>query len=292
MIFGSVLAAGLLTISPDAKADTAVQCVGCTPQQMQLKLFQFVNSLPVPSRGEVYFINTSNDLVRKWSYNKYYQQGMCDPRMGPATGCLADVDTRELPVEAAVQTYVELVRAYNGQREHLTYDPILGFPPGAYPQDGYDLMQHPTKQDLVGKFLRETQYGLVQDLRNLVAMVTPLGWFTPQFLNMRIVAVTADGSTHVYVYNPQLDRFEFQPKESKDPKGNRIPETTADVAGTPGSVIVYDFTNAPETLIDFLARMEALGIPVTGPIGDVEETKLACSSRIEGDRTIVQCVRI
>lgn len=93
-------------------------------------------------------------------------------------------------------------------------------------------------------------------------------------------------------YNPETERYERVKGETKDPSGNTVPETREDVAGGQGTATYYDFTNDQDSLIGWLQRLQALGIPVTGPIGDSGDITFKCSSKFEDGRWKIRCVRI
>jgi hypothetical protein len=280
-------------------ADELTVCDGCTYDEMEAQFYHLVNQAPVPTSSTIYVVDYTNNRARKWTFRKYYDetQWYCDPRYGATPyECLAWTDAEELPVEQSVVTYVDFVNVHKGDVVPLTRDPILFRDPADYPQDGYALVLNPNAQLLVSQYIDATGVGVLQDLRTLIGMLPPFN-LNPDNLGMRVTVRTADGSTHSFVYNPQRDRWELEPRSSRDPEGNPIPVTREDITlGVPGTSITYDFNDNYDALIDFLTRMHNLGVPITGPVGSLDDARITCTNRTEKgpngeERHVVECRR-
>lgn len=258
---------------------------------MEMQAYNFADSRP-PSSGEVYVVNMPATYVRKFEFSKEWMEEGCDPRFGVReVPCTSMIFLNEIPVESQIDTYVDYVQAFNQNTVTLPRDPILGVDVSQYPSDGYDLVQNTNMQDLVGRYIKESGIGFVQDFMSMLAIINPFQSFDPSNAVMTVRVITPDGSTHLFFYDHARKTFVIDPKLSRDPNNNRIPLRREDVAGGEGSTTTYDFTGHNETLIDFIDRMNRLGVPITGPAGNVNESRFECSSKWEGERLVIECRR-
>ena len=195
--------------------------------------------------GEHYVVNTLSGTVLKYNVQR----------------ARAAWAATSLPTEQAVVNYVVFVKQ-NAQREV-----VIGGP-GSMPNNAYELVEYPQMSATVGAYIKDSGGGLVQDFVNFLAGVNPFRGFNPDKITMTVSAKLSDGSRALYIYNNTTKTWDRVKNQTKDSSGNVVPETVNDVSGGVGYTTVYVFNNL-EDMVGFIDRMQMLGVPITGPIGNV-----------------------
>lgn len=274
LIASLLLAAGFAwSGAAEAKVE---ECNNCSISQMEEVAYLALDNAPVPYNEVIYFVDMQGGNVGKFELFKDYLnvEEACVPSPIEVTfGCVEFRWVDNLPVEQQVRDYIILIR-------QLGATPIFLPASADLPQNGYELVQYPQKQDAVSQYLTTTNAQQVQEAWNALSF---LGISVPA--PVTVTVRMPDGSTATYVWSPETKKFSLVKGSVRDSAGNRVPETPADVAGGVGTSLEYDFTSNPEDLWAFLDRMNMLGIPVTGP----NTGRMVCSSQATGERVTVTC---
>jgi len=185
----------------------------------------------------------------------------------------------EYPVSSAVTNYVNFVIENNRREIHIDNR-------AEFPQNAYDLVERPQSATAVGNYLKNSGIGFLNDFIQLLTVVNTIPGFNPDKISLTIKVILADGSTALFVYNNTTKTWERVESQTIDSSNNVVPETRAD-AVTPGRTITYRFPNSDggdRDLINFIQRLNMLGIPISGKVGKNGTVTIDCS----GDNCIVQ----
>lgn len=280
---GTIAFAALLGTAT-AHAGTA-NCDNCSAEEVEFTVYSALENNPVPSSDILYVVDVPGGTARKFQLERMYDNGgdpgWCSQPMDEVPlECVPFSYFDELPVEPQVGTYVYYMQAF--QQQQTVYLPGVG----DVPYNGYEAVQYPNKSDNVGTYLKNNGPGLGQAVLDFFETFTVIPYFNAGALKLTYRVNFADGGSALYTWNQDLKKFERVKGQTYDASGNVVPETTSDVSGGVGSTIEYDFTNDGESLMEFIIRMEMLGVPITGPMGN----RLVCSGRDEGGRVVVTCV--
>lgn len=228
----------LLSVGFTASAAT-VSCNNCSIAQKEA-------AAKATAPGYTYVVDMNNATAAK-----YYVEKDCEG----GRECVKYVTA--MSVEPAVTNYVKSVKANTNKQITIGSDTN-------FPQNAYEAVQYPQLSANVGNYIKASGTGFIQDFINLLTAVNPISGFNPGAISMTIVVNLADGSKVMMVYDHTTQTWTRVKGQTRDTNNNIVPETAADVSGGPGSTITYDFTNHGDNLINFIDRLNMLGVPMTG----------------------------
>lgn len=200
--------------------------------------------------GPHYIVNSLSGVTKK--YTAFWKD------LGEG---VTSVVVTEKPVESSVTNFVNFVKQKNGSLISINLREDL-------PENAYELIEFPQLQRNAGAYIKETGVGFTQDLLTYLNAVGSLVGFSANAISITVKIVMPDSSTALYVYNHTTQTWDRVPGQTKDASGNFIPETKEGFSGGPGSITAYYFYN-PNDLVNFLNRARDLGIPITGPVGNI-----------------------
>lgn len=240
------LAISLMALAFNASAKTAV-CNTCTTDS-DYKARAKLLATQGGGVGPHYVVNSATGVTKK--YTAFWDYGE-----------VTRVIMTEKPVEASVNDYVRFVMQSSGRSISINLREDL-------PENGYELMEFPQLQRNTGTYINDTGVGFMQGYFNVIGAVGSVFGFNAGGLSITVKVVMPDGSNALYTYNHTTMTWVLVPGTIKDGSGNYIPRTREDFAGGPGETTVYYFYN-PNDLANFLALAANMGIPITGPIGNI-----------------------
>lgn len=313
--FARVLAASvLLPASALASTNTWLMCDDCSPAQMEYCAIQAATMDNLRTGDYAWIVDFAGETV-----SKYYilvtpaggiiQGGESDSSTHLQSGSVVtlieetvssdDAEIWDIVIEIVRDIYRPQGWGYNypscgqgvfsevrsGEVHGLQSQPLMSYPvniPSGPDRDSaYDIIGRNSHALQLG----QSYSGILGHMSVTQTFFTNWWRDSPIDSTTSLVFVFSDGSSGIWRFNFERNRWEADWSTFEDSDGNPIPHQSGDVQ--PGNSWWFSGTEqGEENLANFLARLGLFGIPVSGPDGHCSPAPIRCDVTPEG----MECV--